>query len=212
VIKLKLPQLETRLRQVSRCQPVGFTAIVTPSRVRKTNNPLAGKIRKVSIGRGMINCHYDDAVNRNRIREGLPADFVSGPPSVGVRVDGCPLLEHVCDGSGESRFYLEIYVQEIRSHYFCTDDNRELNYFDDVKPFEYQRPTGGSGFRDSQGTRKVVRPLPYRLQSLAELRINQETWTVVPTISELHRYLKPANGRQPAVDESHHNNELVSSK
>lgn len=205
MIKLGLTQFEQRLRKVSRCQPIGFTSIVTPSRMRKTNNPLANKVRKVSIGRGMINCLFEAGVNRQRLREGLPADFKAGPPSVGQRIDGCPLCSNM-PADGVERFYLEIFVQSVTSHYFCTDDQRELSYFDDVKPFEYSPPANTnfqSNLWKSQGTKKVVRPTTYGLRSIAELRIGGEDLAVCPLNDELHSYLIPVPESDLCDDSAH---------
>lgn len=186
VLRLSLTQLESRLRDVSRCQPVGFTVIVTPSRIRKTGHALAGKIRKVSIGSGMVNCQYEAGVNRQRLREGLPADFCAGPPSVGERIPGTPMCESVTV-KGTTVLYLELFVQQTKSHYFCTDDKRELSYFEEVKPFEYaKKPVPVFA---SQGTKKLIRPLTYRLDSVAELRIGGTSWSVRPLDDELNSYL-----------------------
>jgi hypothetical protein len=196
VTDLSLSQFESRLHQIKRCQPVGFTSIVTPSRLKKTGHPYAGRVRKVSIGRGMINCIYADSVNRQRLREGLPDNFTCGEPSVGDRVAGTPLACKVTD-AGSSVFYLEVFLQDLKSHYFDRETHVELSYFDDIKPYEYA--TRRNSFRASQGTRKLIRPLCYRLDSLAELRLGGESWAVRPLIKELHSYLIPAQSSDSEI-------------
>lgn len=188
MIQLSLPQFRDRLRTVSRCQPVGFVAIVTPTRLRRSANPLHGRVRKVTTGHGMINCIFTNAVNNQRLREGLPADFVAGDPTAGKRVPKCPLLQRLAD-DGTEHWYLEIFTQRSESTYFRSDTKEELSYFDDIKPLEYSKPAGNS-LRKSQGTRKLIRPLPYKLQSIAQLTIAGETWHVDPLTAELLSYLK----------------------
>lgn len=181
-----LTQFEQELMTFSRCQPVGFTAIVKPSRIRASNNPLKGLIRKVTVGSGMINCIYEAGVNRNRLKEGLPADFKAGPPSVGNRMKGTPLLAHAA-ANGSVTWYLEIFLQRSRSYYFRSDTREELSYFDHVRPLEYTSPRRET-FRESQGTKRLIRPLPYKLASIAELRIEGKEWHIEPLIHELRSY------------------------
>ncbi|MEP3478015.1 MAG: hypothetical protein ABJZ55_02095 [Fuerstiella sp.] len=180
--------------------------------MRKTNNPLANKVRKVTAGRGMLNCIYEAGVNKQRLKEGLPADFKAGPPSCGNRVPKSPMTKDQVM-SGEIRYYIEIFPQKVNSHYFCTDDNRELNYFDDIKPFEYQKPAVDPLRAKQETKKKIIRPTCYGLTSIAELRIGGEAWAVRPLIDELHSYLIPVSREVAACSDSsaqHHSKEATS--
>lgn len=67
-------------------------------------NPFPG-LRKLSRVGGVLNFNYTAAVNRQREREGMVADFVAEPRKWGVRVEGTPLVFH------KGKHYIEVKIQ-----------------------------------------------------------------------------------------------------
>ena len=91
-------------------------------KMRKTGNPLIGKgFTKVSRVNGMIGWHYANAVNNQRKREGLEADFVVQPRKWGTRIEGTPLVEH------KGAFYLELKVEKSLGHRYEDSDGNEID-------------------------------------------------------------------------------------
>jgi len=70
---------------------VSFIASTEPK--MKGGNPFPG-LRKITKINGVLNFNYQSAVNRQREREGVVADFVAEPRKWGVRVEGTPLVTH----------------------------------------------------------------------------------------------------------------------
>jgi hypothetical protein len=81
---------------------VSFVASTEP-RLR-AGNPFPG-LRKVSKINGVLNFNYTAAVNRQREREGMVADFVAEPRKWGVRMEGTPLVYH------NGKHYIECKVE-----------------------------------------------------------------------------------------------------
>ena len=70
---------------------VSFIASTEPK--LKAGNPFPG-LRKVTKIGGVLNFNYQNAVNRQREREGIVADFVAEPRKWGTRIEGTPLVTH----------------------------------------------------------------------------------------------------------------------
>jgi hypothetical protein len=93
----------------------------TDPRMRKTGNPYVGAVKR-SVVNGLLNWIYENAVNRQRIRENQPFDgagevehFTPHPRKWGTRLkraDGTitPLVEH------KGQFYLELKVERSLGH------------------------------------------------------------------------------------------------
>ncbi len=99
-----------RLSSIKGAKMVTIVSQTEPP-MRKTNNPYAGKVVKVSHVNGVINWNYERSVNRQREREGSEPDFEALPRSWGDRIMGTPLVRHVKDGV-EKR-YLEMKVERV---------------------------------------------------------------------------------------------------
>ena len=118
--------------------------------MNKTGNPYVGA-RKRSKVNGMINWIYECAVNRQRIREGLTADFQAYPRKWGQRIKGTPLVEH------NGKYYLEMKVQAANSVYYV--GQQEIPSAD-ITP--YLRPLSKS----RQGVAKEIILRDYALENI----------------------------------------------
>lgn len=81
---------------------VSFVAATEPR--LKAGNPFTG-LRKITKIGGVLNFNYAAAVNRQREREGVVADFVAEPRKWGQRVEGTPIVTH------NGKFYVEAKVE-----------------------------------------------------------------------------------------------------
>jgi hypothetical protein len=81
---------------------VSFISATEPD--MRAGNPYPG-LRKVSKVGATLNFDYAAAVNRQRVREGMVADFVAEPRKWGERVKGTPLVTH------KGRWYVEAKVE-----------------------------------------------------------------------------------------------------
>lgn len=79
---------------------------------------LKGRVTKLSRVNGMVNWNYANAVNKQREREGLDADFVPNARKWGSRVKKTPFIEHT-NKQGEYKRYLEMKVERsLGTDYF----------------------------------------------------------------------------------------------
>jgi|GEM_PF-1741511 len=98
-------------------RPVTIKTITDPNGMfNKKDNPFWNvteqrwKIRKVATINGFINFNYENAVNRQRQREGITATFQSLPRKWGLHIKGTPLVVHIKDG--DEKHYLEVKVEK----------------------------------------------------------------------------------------------------
>lgn len=164
-----LPELTKRLLAFGPCQFVGLLAVHEPQmRVRK--NPFAGRVLKVSRVNGVINWRYSKAVNAQRARESKPADFVADERTWGNRVQYCPLVVHLQE---LPHFYLEVKRERIERWYFDRDTLQPIPEIE-LLPYFPKR------LRSRQKVDREVCLRDYRLDHIAEMTINAETWKVDP--------------------------------
>lgn len=111
-MQLTVEMLASMLAQHRGATPVTLVARTVPP-MRKTGNPLAGDVVKVSRVNAIIGFLYENSVNNQRLREqGEDAPlFESHPRKWGRRVLPSPLVEHT-DKKGNFIRYLEVKVQK----------------------------------------------------------------------------------------------------
>lgn len=166
---ITLHELTQRLLDYSLCRFVGLLAIHAPV-MRLRNNPFAGKVVKLSRVNGCINWKYAAAVNRQRKRESKPQDFVAAERVWGNRITACPLVIALQD---QPHFYLELKRERVERWYF---DNQSLQPIQEAElmPYLPKRPKS----RQKLDREVVLRD--YRLDHIAELHIDGDTWRVDP--------------------------------
>ena len=104
---------------------VSFIASTEPK--LKAGNPFPG-LRKITKIGGVLNFNYQKAVNRQREREGIVADFVAEPRKWGQRVEGTPIVTH------NGKFYVEAKIErsEIMGYIMpdlsMVDEHEVLNW------------------------------------------------------------------------------------
>ena len=183
-IRLTADEATELLKSIERSQPVGFTAITDP-RMTVTDNPFRDRVDKVTIGSGWINFRYSRTVNRQRIREGRPADFVADRRKWGRKLPHCPVIEHTVDDDDE--FYLEIKRERWTSHHF------ERRTAKRIPRHELRRWLPAEPLNKRQRLSKPVALRDYTIRNLAELRIDQSAFTITPTCDTLYRYIPARN-------------------
>jgi hypothetical protein len=127
--------------------------------MRKTDNPYVGVVKKSAVN-GIINWVYESCVNRQRVREGMEADFSAFPRKWGQRIKGTPLVEH------KGQHYLEMKVQSAQARYFL--GTREVTH-EEIKP--YLRAASPS----RQGVEKEVILRDYALENIKAVVYGGET-------------------------------------
>jgi len=130
--------------------------------MRKTDNPYLDTV-KVSEVNGIINWGYETAVNRQRTREGLEADFTAFPRKWGKRIKGTPLIEH------NGNYYLEMKVQSAKSMYLLGQEEIPVS---DLIPYFYTRS------KSRQGIEKEVILRDYALENIKGIRYAGEKITI----------------------------------
>lgn len=173
---LSVSQLETRLFAVRGSRFIGLTALTVP-RMRKTDNPWFGRVTKVSRVGGSIGFAWKYVVNRQRKREGKPQDFRPTRRQWGERIKGTPLVSHVTPG-GETRIYLEVKPQ-TRAEDFHETTTGTLIDRDELTPF-----LNRSELRHNVDIRD------FRIDNIAELRIDGDTLRISPAIVDLRRLVR----------------------
>jgi hypothetical protein len=158
-------ELEKALRRIDVAMIVTVRTRTEP-KMRKTDNPFYGDVYKYSVLNGIVNFHYQKAVNRQRSREGVEPDFESQPRAWGSRISGCPLVVH------QDKLYLEIKVEHERAEYRRKDGSAVSH--DNLKPFIPERHPG------RQGVEKVVVLRDVNLDNILSITYAGESYDVVP--------------------------------
>lgn len=84
----------------------------TEPKMKKSNNPYFGNVRKLSTVNGMLNWHYGNSVNNRRSIEGHTEHFTPAPRQWGERLvrDDQTLTPFVLHNG---KWYLELKVQNV---------------------------------------------------------------------------------------------------
>lgn len=165
---LTYSQLVASLRQNKSCTAVTITSETIP-KMRKTNNPYFGMVRKVSRVNGLIGWEYENAVNNQREREGHGEVFFSEPRAWGMKIGGTPLVQH----NGE--FYLELKVQKVLFTEYQHIEGHAVAP-ENLKPFLPER----SGESSRQETEKEIVLRDYKVSSLRQITYRGQNIDVVP--------------------------------
>lgn len=188
--KCDLTQFIDRLRQEKRTQFVSLRAVCDP-RMRKRDNPWAGRIRKVIYASGVINFVYGRLVNRQRRREQRAPTFAAAPRRWGRKLKGCPLIEHT-NLAGETWLYLDIKLQSRVDQYRDCETGAVIPRDELLRWLpDYYRPK-------HQGVSREIVVRDFRLDHIAELRLGGERWTIEPAATELQKLLLPKRQQRSA--------------
>lgn len=137
----------------------------TTPRMRKTDNPYAGRLVKQSKINGMINWYYENAVNNQREREGKNADFEAKPRRWGSRIHGTPLVEH------KGKYYLELKVENRYGKTYIDDQGNEVPQ-EEIDEFLYNSSSSRQGVEDEV----ILRD--YKLDSIKAIKMNGKKYKV----------------------------------
>lgn len=153
---MKLGELKAALMERKGTSFVTIVAVTDP-RMRKRDNPYAGRVQKRSSVNGVVGWIYQNSVNRERVREDLEADFEAHPRKWGERIKGTPFVEH------KGNTYLELKVERVLS----------TEYLLDGEPVDREVIAEWLPARKAEGARQEVEnPIilrDYRLDSITEI-------------------------------------------
>ncbi len=159
-------ELIVRLSAIRGACPVTIETRTVPT-MRKTGNPYAGNVVKLSRVNGMVGWHYAASVNAQRVREGGSADFDAVPRKWGERVASTPFVVH------NGRVYLELKVERSLGHEYQTVAGQPVPV-DALAPFlPAQRPDNGR-----QGVEREVVLRDYAIDSIAAVTLNGQRHVV----------------------------------
>ena len=168
---ITLEELTIRLLACQETQFVGLRAVHEPDwSITSKRNPFVGKVLKLSRANGAINWRYTRAVNRQRKREDKPEDFQAVERTWGNLIRYSPLVIHFDEGP---QFYLEMKRERVERWYF---DSSTLELIEESEILPYLTKRAKS--RQKLNREVVLRD--YRLDHIAELTINGETWQIDP--------------------------------
>ncbi len=139
-----------------------FVTIVatTEPKMRKTGNPLFGKVFKTSRVNGSIQFDYENNVNAQKMREGQTPDFKAQAPVWGTRVgDSCLILHN-------SNFYFYVRIIKSLGYAYHTADGKPIDATE-VTPYLYERKASATQELDKE---IIVRK--YALANIREITIN----------------------------------------
>lgn len=139
-----------------------------PKMLAKANgvpNPYKNKqVVKRSKNNGIINFHYENAVNNRRVKEDSEPDFVAKPRQWGSRIPGTPLVEH------KGNFYLEMKVERCLENEILVDGDPAP---DDLKNF---LPHKEEGSRQELESPVIIRD--FKVDNIKAVQMNGEFYTV----------------------------------
>ncbi len=159
-----------RLLALRETQFIGLRAITEPDWATRRNNPFVKTVLQVSRANGAINWRYARSVNRQRVREDKHPDFKSDERAWGNPVALCPLVVHLLD---TAHFYLEMKRERVERWYFDVDTLKQVPETEVLPYLKRRKPS-------RQGLDREVILRDYRLDHIAEITINGETWKIDP--------------------------------
>lgn len=135
----------------------------------------AGRVVKRQSHNVQLNFSYSNAVNNQRMAEGLDPDFVPQAPKWGTRVPGTPLISHTKKGTDITSFYLMTRVLRSMPASYYLDGQQVLDVLllDDVLGH-----TRASYSNKSQGLEKEIIIRTFKLDSIKAITMDGETLVV----------------------------------
>jgi len=118
IVKLSSEELTELLMAQRGAKMVTIEADTIP-KIPAASRATFPNLRKRAVVNGVIGWIYENAVNRQREREGAQPDFEALPRKWGARLVGTPLVEH------KGGFYLEFKFQRSVSYYYYNGATRE---------------------------------------------------------------------------------------
>lgn len=134
----------------------------------KRTNPF-GVITKTSVVNGVINFNYQNAVNRQRGREGNDEQFTSAPRQWGQRIEGTPFVEH------NGQHYLTIKVEKTSAPPSYVDAMGQTVNHEDLMPHFYAS-SRGSG-RQMVADEVITRD--YKLANVTAIKMRGKTYMII---------------------------------
>jgi hypothetical protein len=170
-ITISYPQAVEIIAAIDRPQPFSATALTEPE-MRKTGNPYAGKVRKLSRVSGFI-AGYENMVNNQLAREGKDQlTFTAKPRKWGEKIS-LALVRHVTK-DGELRHYVSFVPQHSRPVWLLATDSGLIlaakALFAAWIP-EHKEPT-------NQGTDKAIEPRDYNLAGIASFAVGGKRYRI----------------------------------
>jgi len=129
-----------------------------------------GRFIKKSKVNGVINWIYSNAVNKQRTKEGKPANFSSHMRRWGFRIPKTPFVEH------NGNQYLELKLQHVyKTQYFHKTGfiKRRIN------PSDFSDMLQTDKSPTNQGIENPIVLKDYRLDRIREITIDKETYKVI---------------------------------
>jgi len=150
---------------------VTFESVTTP-KLRK-GNPWGGSVTKVSHVNATIGYSYENAVNRQRVREDAPADFEAAPRAWGQLkvINGKPspyFVEH------KGTDYFRVKIERVLTSPVYLDANNQVIPNEVVKPWLY-----ASGSSSRQNVENEIIHREYKMENIRNIRINKEEYQLV---------------------------------
>ena len=163
-MQITINQLENILRSRRGAFPITIKAVTKPTNVLP-NCPFQD-LTKVSTINAMGGWIYEQAVNRQRIREDKEPDFTPFPRRWGTRVRGTPFVEH------EGKLYFEAKVQKrLETAYFS---GQQAVGLDRIQPFLRNKEEG-----ISQQVEAPIVLRDYLLENIVAVRVGGEEYEVI---------------------------------
>lgn len=152
-----------------------FVTVVAKTQPRFVGgSPFAkGSVFKVAKVQVQLGVAYENAVNNQRSREGMSADFVADKRPWGTRVNGTPFVVHTPKGANGPRLYLDCKVHRSVEYRYETASGTPLDKAA-VNKWVYRNPNANS----RQGTDKETYWRNYPLDTVLGFIVNGTLYAV----------------------------------
>jgi len=151
--------------------------IKTLAKCRDTKQPTPAHIKggtKTSTIFGIIGGRYANAVNNQRTRESIPADFVPQDHKWASYVDDSPVMQH--NNSGELYLAIQRRPAKHTNKTVFTDSKGNVMKRKDIAGYLKDKPRETDGTH--QGVDNPIQWLTLKLSNVTECRIGGEVFTI----------------------------------
>lgn len=160
----------------------------TDARLKKTGNSFGAVVKESKVN-CIVGFNYENAVNRQQVREGAEHGAFEAQERGWGEHQGLKFIEK--DGV----WYLQCKIEKSLEapRYYQVSTGRELTA-EEVKPFQPAKHSS----KDSQGVEKEIILRDYKLSSLLFVTIGGETYQLIaPVVEAVHYPAPPQEAPQP---------------
>lgn len=140
----------------------------TEVKMKKTNNPYYGEVKKRTTSNVLLSFNYENEVNRERAKEGKEFDFQAKERAWGAKLGNTPII------TNNGQLYLSVRFLKSEGSTFSHNDQA----IDKSVLTEWLQESNSNAAGQGLNTQNEVVVRTYKIVNVKEITLNGETYVI----------------------------------